>query len=443
MSLYAGAESIVRKLNEAGFTTYFAGGSVRDQLLDRKSKDIDIATSATPEEVQSLFPRTTDLQGKVFGVIRVIENDLVYEVATFRKDGAYQDGRRPTEVEFSNPEEDANRRDFTINGLFYDPVEKKVIDFVGGQDDLKTKTLRAIGDPEARFREDHLRLYRAIRFAAEFDFEIEELTWKKICDLSHLGGDLAPERVRDEMIKSLTGSNPLRAFDLLDRSGLFAPWIPEIAEMKGVEQPPQFHPEGDVFVHVRMMVGMLNNPDPVLALSVLLHDISKPETYSVDPDGRIRFTGHETKGARKSEDILRRLKCSNELIESVSACVANHMAFKDVPDMRVSTLKRFMARPWIETELELHRIDCTCSHGDLEIYDFLLEKIEEFSNQEIKPDPFVNGRDLISMGMKPGQEIGKVLTQLYDEQLEGKFLSRDIALQRANSLVQATYGPAA
>jgi tRNA nucleotidyltransferase/poly(A) polymerase len=327
-------------------------------------------------------------------------------------------------VEYSSPEEDAQRRDFTINGLFYDPEKDELIDFVGGRRDLDKRLLRAIGDPGARFREDHLRLYRAVRFAAEFEFEIEARTWEQMKALSHLGKELAPERVRDELMRAFGGSHPQRAFDLLDESGLLRHWIPEVEEMKGVEQPPEFHPEGDVYTHVRMMLGELDNADPILAFSVLLHDIAKPDTYQVDPTGRIRFTAHESVGARKAETILKRLRCSNHFIEAVTACIANHMAFKDVPDMRVSTLKRFLSRPWIDHELDLHRIDCGCSHGDLSIYDLLLKKREEFSREEIKPAPLVKGGDLIEFGMPAGPKMGELLNQLYDEQLEGKFPDR-------------------
>jgi len=439
-ALDAGAEKIVRTLRHAGFTAYYAGGSVRDRLLQRPAKDIDIATNARPEQTQRLFPRVTDLQGKIFGVLRVLIDDQVYEVATFRKDGEYHDGRRPDSVEFSTPEADAHRRDFTINGLFYDPIDKRIIDYVGGQDDLQAGLIRAIGSPEARFREDQLRLFRAIRFAAEFNFQIDDPTWTEIQRLSDLSRSIAPERVRDELIRTFTGSHPQRGFDLLASSGLFAVWIPEILEMKGVEQPPQFHPEGDVYTHVRMMMGMLQNPDPVLALSTLLHDISKPETYQVDPTGRIRFTGHESLGARKAESILRRLRCSNDLIEAVSAVIANHMSFKDVPEMRVATLKRFLARSYIDKELEMHRIDCSCSHNDLSIYHALLTKQKEFSQEEIKPAPLINGRDLIALGMPPGPQIGTLLNQIYDEQLEGRYPDRDAALTRARTLVHALQG---
>lgn len=431
------ATAIVRRLQKAGHTAYFAGGCVRDELLGRTPKDYDIATSATPDQVQELFDRVTDLQGKSFGVLRVMKGDQAFEVATFRNDGTYSDGRRPESVTFAGPEDDARRRDFTVNGLFLDPVAGKIIDFVGGQADLKAGLLRAIGDPEQRFREDHLRLYRAARFAAHLGFEIDPATWEAVCRLAPLGRDLAPERVRDELIRCFTGPHPQRAFDLLVGSGLMGMWIPEIEAMKGVEQPPQFHPEGDVYTHVRMMIGMLKDADLVLAFSVLLHDISKPETYAVDHTGRIRFNEHETRGARKAEAILRRLRFSNEQIEAVCACIANHMAFKDVPHMRVSTLKRFLARPTMPVEIELHRIDCTSSHNDLEIYDLVKQKLEEFSHEPLKPDPLVNGKDLQSLGMAPGPGMGQVLHQLMDEQLEGKFPDKETALRRAKALLSS------
>ncbi len=434
--LAVAAGELVDKLTRAGHEAYFAGGCVRDALLGRPEKDIDVATAATPEQVQNILPRVSDLQGKSFGVLRVLDHDRVFEVATFRKDGSYKDGRRPDSVTFTNASEDAQRRDFTINGLFYDPLKSHVIDYVGGRKDLAARLVRCIGRAEDRFSEDHLRLFRAIRFASELDFEIEQETWKALCALSEQARSLAPERVRDEIIKSIAGSHPLKAFDLLDRCGLFRVWIPEIEKMKGVEQPPQFHPEGDVFTHVRMMIGQLKNPDPILALSVLLHDIAKPDTYTVDKNGRIRFNGHESVGAAKAENILQRLRFSNDTIEAVKACVVNHMAFKDAPQMRLSTLKRFLARPWFDIELELHRIDCLSSHALLDIYKFLCEQREKFSKEEIKPKPLVNGNDLLKLGVRPGKELGRLLTQLMDEQLEGKFTTREDGLARAAVLAK-------
>jgi len=434
-ALVQSATALAAQLTAAGHSAYFAGGCVRDALLGRPEKDIDIATSATPDQVQAVLPRVTDLQGKTFGVVRVAHHDHVFEIATFRKDGDYKDGRRPDSVTYTDAAEDAFRRDFTINGLFYDPRSHQVIDYVQGRPDLEKRILRCIGRPQDRFREDQLRLFRAVRFAAELDFTIESSTWQALCEMAATSRHLAPERVRDELVKCLTGSHPLKAFDLLDASGLFLACIPEVEAMKGVAQPPQFHPEGDVFTHVRLMIGHLQSPGLILALSVLLHDIAKPDTYSVDPDGRIRFNGHETLGAAKAEKILQRLRFSNEIIDGVKACIANHMAFKDVPHMRVSTLKKFMARPHFDTELELHRIDCTCSHGLLDIHALLLEKLASYSREEIKPKPLVNGNDLQKLGLPPGKKLGALLGRLYDEQLEGKLAGYEEALARARELV--------
>lgn len=431
----AAAEAIVLRLQQAGHTAYLAGGCVRDLLLGRTPKDYDVATSARPDQVQALFPRVTDIHGKTFGVVRVLEGDSGCEVATFRNDSTTSDGRRPDAVTFSTPEEDAQRRDFTVNGLFLNPADGTVIDFVGGRADLEARVLRAIGDPAARFREDHLRLFRAVRFAAELGFQLDPPTWEAVKALAPLGARLAPERVRDELIRCFTGPDPGRALDLLEESGLLQLWIPEFERQKGVEQPPQFHPEGDVHTHVRLMVGMLKHADPILAFSVLLHDIAKPDTYAVDSTGRIRFNGHEALGARMAETILRRLRFSNEQIEAISACIANHMAFKDVPHMRVSTLKRFLARPTMPTEIELHRIDCLGCHADLEIYDLIQQKLKEFADTPLQPDPLVTGHDLIALGMRPGREMGRVLHQLMDEQLEGKLTDKPSALRRARAVL--------
>ena len=434
--LTASAVAIVRTLTAKGHSAYFAGGCVRDALLGRGCKDIDIATDATPDQVQKILPRVTDLQGKSFGVVRVMQSDHVFEIATFRKDGAYQDGRRPDTVTFTTAEEDAQRRDFTVNGLFYDPLTATVIDYVQGRADLENKILRCIGKPETRFTEDYLRMFRAVRFAAELGFQIEPETWRTLTAMSQKTSSLAPERVRYELIKSLCSSNPLQAFDLLDQSGLFFIWLPEIDLMKGVEQPPQFHPEGDVFVHTRLMIsGLAPHPDLILAFSVLLHDIAKPDTYMVDETGRIRFNGHEAVGAAKAEKILRRLRFSNEQIEAIKMCVAGHMMFKDAPNMRLSTLKRFLARPYFAQELELHHLDCSGSHGKLDIYEFLKEKHATLSQEEVKPKPLITGNDLIQLGLQPGKKIGALLTLIMDEQLEGKFTTREEALQRAKELV--------
>ena len=436
MIRHPAAEKIVQMLTQAGHVAVYAGGCVRDALLQRPYPDVDIATSATPDQVQSLFPKASDPQGKAFGVIRLRIDEHVFEIATFRVDGPYLDGRRPSSITFTTAEEDAKRRDFTINGMFFNPLQNQLLDYVAGQADLSAKTIRAIGDPVSRFTEDRLRLFRAIRFAVQLGFEMEPATWRALIQLSPSSNVIAPERVRDELIKIFTSLDPARGFDLLHQSGLLAVWIPELLEMRGCAQSPEHHPEGDVWVHTRLLLTHMRNPSPVLALSALLHDIGKPRTSKTDPDGRIRFFGHEGVGARMAEEILRRLRFSNDEVAAITACIANHMAFKDAPNMRVSTLKRLLARPTFLEELELHRIDCSSCHGQLDIHAFLTAKMTEFSQEEIKPKPLLTGNDLQQLGIKPGPSMGKVLHQLMDEQLEGKFTDRDGALARARELVQ-------
>jgi poly(A) polymerase len=408
---------------------------VRDALLERAYPDVDIATSATPDQVQALFPRASDPQGKAFGVIRLRMDEHVFEIATFRVDGPYLDGRRPSSVTFTTAEEDARRRDFTVNGMFFDPLKNEVLDYVQGRTDLTAKTIRAIGDPVARFTEDRLRLFRALRFAVQLGFEIEPSTWKALVSLAPDSKVISPERVRDELVKVFISPNPARGLDLMYDSGLLAVWIPELLEMRGCAQSPEHHPEGDVWVHTRLLLTHLKNPSPVLAFSALLHDVGKPRTSKTEPNGRIRFFGHEGVGARMAEEILRRLRFSNDDIGAITACIANHMAFKDAPHMRVSTLKRMLARPTFSEELELHRIDCSSSHGQLDIHAFLQDKLSEFSQEEIKPKPLVTGHDLQELGAKPGPAMGKILHQLMDEQLEGKITDRTGALTRAKELL--------
>ena len=436
MIRHPAAEKIVQILTQAGHVAVYAGGCVRDALLQRPYPDVDIATSATPDQVQSLFPKASDPQGKAFGVIRLRIDEHVFEIATFRVDGPYLDGRRPSSITFTTAEEDAKRRDFTINGMFFNPLQNQLLDYVAGQADLSAKIIRAIGDPVSRFTEDRLRLFRAIRFAVQLGFEMEPATWKALIQLSPSSNVISPERVRDELIKIFTSPDPARGFDLLHQSGLLAVWIPELLEMRGCAQSPEHHPEGDVWVHTRLLLTHMRNPSPVLALSALLHDIGKPRTSKTDPDGRIRFFGHEGVGARMAEEILRRLRFPNDEINAITACIANHMAFKDAPNMRVSTLKRLLARPTFLEELELHRIDCSSCHGQLDIHAFLTAKMTEFSQEEIKPKPLLTGNDLQQLGIKPGPSMGKILHQLMDEQLEGKFTDRDGALARARELVQ-------
>jgi poly(A) polymerase len=428
MLMESTARSIAQRLRERGHTAYFAGGCVRDLLRGEVPKDFDIATDATPEVVQKIFARTYAV-GAHFGVIVVLENELQFEVATFRSDGAYLDGRRPVEVHFASAEEDAARRDFTINGMFFDPKKDEVIDFVGGRADLERKLIRAIGEPAHRFAEDRLRMLRAVRFATVLEFEIDPATWEAIGASADAIMQISAERIREELVKIFLSPNRVRGWDLLDRSGLMKNILPELEAMKGCEQPPQFHPEGDVFKHTRIMLELL--PATVslpLVLSVLFHDIGKPPTATVDEEGRIRFNGHDRIGAEMTEQIMERLRFSRAEIDATVEAVRQHMVFKDVPNMRVAKLKRFMARPTFEDELELHRVDCASSHGMLDNYEFLLAKKEEFSKEPIIPPPLVRGDDLIAMGLKPGPKFGEILEAVETRQLEGMLKNRDEAL---------------
>ena len=427
---YHVAASIVQKLHEHGYVAYFAGGCIRDALQDIPPKDIDIATSASPGQVQALFQRTIPV-GIQFGVVRVLVSDLEFEVASFRSDGVYLDGRRPSEIRFSTPEQDALRRDFTINGMFYDPLNDRVIDYVNGREDLSGKLIRAIGQPSERFAEDRLRMLRAIRFATTLAFEIESRTWSAVKADAQAITVVSPERIRDELLKILVSPHRLRGFDLLDMSGLLAEILPELAALKGCEQPEQFHPEGDVFVHTRLMLSMLApNASAAEVLAVLLHDIGKPPTRSFDPaDQRIRFNGHDRVGAEMADAVMTRLRFPRHEIDLVVDVVRNHMVFKDVQQMRPARLRRFMARPHFGIELELHRVDCAGSHGDLENYHFLVRKASEFAQEPLIPTPLVRGDDLISMGLQPGPRIGELLEAVQTAQLEGEVTTRAQALE--------------
>ncbi|MEM9479600.1 MAG: CCA tRNA nucleotidyltransferase [Verrucomicrobiota bacterium] len=424
------AINIVRKLQEEGHKAYFAGGCVRDELRGEEPKDYDVATSARPEEVEALFPDSRAV-GAHFGVILVHENGFDFEIATFRSDGTYLDGRRPDSVTFSSPEEDAQRRDFTINGLFHDPIAGETIDFIGGKADLEERVIRAIGNPAERFEEDHLRLLRAVRFAARFEFEIAPDTWTAVQGNAAKIEKISPERIRDEFSQIFLHPSRVRGFDLLVESGLMKEIVPEILDLQGCEQPPQFHPEGDVFVHTRLMLSLL--PEEVtlpLVLSVLFHDIGKPATFSFDEEAdRIRFNGHEKVGAEMTTKILRRMKYSNAVIDDTVEMVANHMVFKDVQKMRTSRLKRFMARDTFEDEMELHRVDCLGSWGGLDNYDFLHAKADEFANEPLIPPPLLTGRDLLDLGWTSGPEMGKALKSVQTQQLEGTLTSREEALE--------------
>jgi len=424
------AKSIVRRLREGGREAYYAGGCVRDMLRGVEAKDYDIATSARPEQVQRIFPRNVAV-GAHFGVICVLEAGRQFEVATFRSDGAYIDGRHPEAVTFSSAREDAERRDFTVNGMFYDPLADQVIDYVGGRVDLERRVLRAIGDAASRFREDRLRMLRAIRFATVLGFEIEPGTWEALRTHAAEIHDVSAERIREELVKIFLNPNRVRGLDLLDESGLLAQVIPEMMALKGCEQPPQFHPEGDVWVHTRLMMGLLPEEVSVpLAFSVLLHDIGKPPTFSLDPaEGRIRFNAHDKVGAGMTRAIMERMRFSREEIEATVEAVDQHMVFKDVQQMRVARLKRFMARPGFETEMELHRVDCQSSHAMLDNYEFLRGKQEEFANEPLIPPPLIKGDDLIALGWKPGPKFKEVLDAVQTRQLEGTLKTREEALE--------------
>jgi poly(A) polymerase len=423
------ARTIAHRLRERGHIAYFAGGCVRDLLRGEVPKDFDIATDARPEIVQKLFPRTYAV-GAHFGVIVVLENEFQFEVATFRSDGVYLDGRRPVEVHFATAEEDAARRDFTINGMFFDPEKNEVIDFVGGRADLKRKLIRAIGDPAQRFAEDRLRMLRAVRFATTLGFEIDPATGEAVVAHAASIKEISAERIREELVRIFQSPNRARGWDLLDTSGLMRAILPELEAMKGCEQPPQFHPEGDVFKHTRIMLEMLPVEASLpLVFSVLFHDVGKPPTSMVDEEGRIRFNGHDRIGAEMTEAIMARLRFSRVEIDATVEAVRQHMVFKDVPNMRVAKLKRFMARPTFEDELELHRVDCASSHAMVDIYEFLLKKKAEFANEPIIPPPLVTGDDLIGMGLKPGPKFGEILEAVETRQLEGMLKDRAEALE--------------
>jgi poly(A) polymerase len=424
------ANSICETLRGSGHEALLVGGCVRDILLGREPADYDVATDATPDEVMALFPGSLAV-GAQFGVIIVHRDGINVEVATFRADVGYSDGRHPDAVVFARtPKEDVQRRDFTINGLLMRHDTGEVLDYVGGQADLRAGLIRAIGEPERRFREDKLRLLRAVRFAARFGFSIEETTFAAIRRHVREIGQVSAERVRDELTKLLTEGAARRGFELLDETGLLAEVLPEVAAMKGVEQPPQFHPEGDVWIHTRLMIEKLPaGASPTLAWGVLLHDVGKPATFkSAEETGdRIRFDGHVDVGVRMAEAITRRLRFSNEDAEQIAALVANHMRFKDVEQMRGSTLKRFIRLPRFDEHLELHRLDCLSSHRRLESYAFVTRTLADTPIEEIRPTRLLTGDDLLEMGYKPGPLFREILSAVEDAQLEGELKTKEEA----------------
>ena len=429
------AISIVRSLQGAGYQAYFVGGCVRDMILGREPADYDVATDATPDQVMRIFPETYAVGAK-FGVVLVPasshnanENEVV-EVATFRSDIGYSDGRHPDQVRYSkDPREDVERRDFTINGLLLNPINQEVLDLVRGRKDLESGIIRAIGEPERRFAEDKLRMLRAVRFAARFGYTIESATFAAVQKLAPQIHQVSRERVRDELTKMLAEGHARNAFLLLDQTGLLREVLPEISAMKGVEQPPQFHPEGDVFVHTLLLLDKLPQPcPPTLAWGALLHDVGKPATFRIAPD-RIRFDGHVDVGVKMAEEICRRLRFSNDDAEQIIALIGNHMRFAHAQQMKESTLKKFMRTPRFQEHLELHRMDCLASHGDLTSFNFMREKMAATPVEVMRPAPLITGDDLIDAGYSPGPQFKEILAAIEDGQLEGRLRDRDAAME--------------
>lgn len=420
--LFESAKSIVGCLRASGYKAFFVGGGVRDTVMEIEPKEYDITTSAKPEEIMRIFPNTVPI-GASFGVILVIHGEFKFEVATLRRDESYSDGRHPDRVTYSADErEDVERRDFTINGMLYDPAEETALDYVGGMEDIKKRVIRTIGNPYERLNEDKLRMIRALRFAARFGYELEKETLEAIERLAPLIVQVSPERIRDEIIKIITQKNPGHGLALLREAGLLQHTLPEIDRMHGVPQPPEFHPEGDVFTHTCLVLDILfqktkREISPELAAGALLHDVGKPDTLTVED--RIRFNGHDRVGAEMAKKICRRLKFSNKQIETIFSLVREHLKFKDVFNMKESTLKRFIGMPRFEDHLDLHLADCLGSHGSTEAYDFVMKKFEEFEEEEIKPKPVLNGHDLIEMGYAPGPIFSQILDSIEEAQLEG------------------------
>lgn len=420
------ATQIVQRLRGAGFAAYFVGGCVRDIVMEREPKDFDVATSALPTQVIEMFPGSLTV-GAQFGVVIVPCEKGNVEVATFRSDGVYADGRHPVHVEYAkSAEEDVRRRDFTINGMLFDPIESKVLDYVGGQADIRRRRVRTIGDPQKRFSEDRLRMLRAVRFAARFSFELDSGTAEAIRNLASEIRMVSAERIRDEILKILTEGHARRGFELLDSTDLLKQVLPEIKAMQGVEQPPEFHPEGDVWKHTLMMLDGLKMPTPTLALGVLLHDVGKPRTFTVRE--RIRFDNHVEVGAKMAEDICRRLRLSTHETERVVELVRHHLRFKDLPQMKRSTKIRFLRMDGFPEHLELHRLDCTASHGKLDNYNLALEILGQIPEKEIRPPRLITGEDLIRDGYTPGPLFKQILQAVEDAQLEGQIRTPKDAL---------------
>jgi poly(A) polymerase len=458
------ATAVVKRLADAGYRAVFAGGCVRDMLLGVPPQDYDVATSATPEQIMALFPRNVPV-GAAFGVICVLgegEDPIQVEVATFRGETSYSDGRHPDEVRFTDEVEDVKRRDFTVNGLLFDPLKNEVLDYVRGRRDLEQRVIRAIGDPARRFQEDHLRMLRAVRFASTLCFEIDGLTLSAIKDSAAQivpsswqeggKGGVSAERIRDELSSMLSGPDPRRACELLKKTRLLKHILPEVDAMEGVPQPKEFHPEGDVWTHTMLMLDLLANaadhpsptpphsspvtrhPSPLtLAWAVLLHDVGKPPT--IEHADRIRFNEHERVGAELAEKIMARLKYSNEETDRVVELVRQHMVFKDADKMRPATLKRFLRQPHFSEHLELNRLDCLSSHGCLDAYEFCAAQLRKQSAETLRPPPLLTGKDLIALGLKPGPQFKAILSDVEDKQLEGTLKNHDEALRYVREML--------
>ena len=433
-SLKAGALGLARCLAKAGFQAFWVGGCVRDARLGQAPTDYDIATDATPDEIEHLFRKTIPV-GKQFGVIMVLEAGHEYQVATFRAEGDYADGRRPGSVRFTDAREDALRRDFTINGLFYDPLADELHDWVGGQADLEARRIRTIGDPAERFGEDRLRLLRAVRFAVQLGFEIEPATFAVVQQHAAAIREVSAERIRDELLKLFRPPHAAHGLDLLHESRLLPEVLPELAATIGCEQPPEYHPEGDVFTHIRLMLSHLPaDAGTTLIWSVLMHDIAKPATLRRD-GGRIRFLGHEKVGATMALEIMNRLRFPKAESVAVKTCVRHHMQLKDAQQMRPATLRKLFLRPTFPVELALHRLDSLASSGKLDNFEFLEAKLGEFQDQPELQKPLVDGGDLIALGQLPGAELGRLLSDIRDRQLAGELTTREKALAWAREVL--------
>ena len=436
--IYINAVKIIEILSGAGFESYIVGGAVRDLLIEKNPKEYDICTSATPNEINKIF-KNSKLVGQSFGVSIVLQDKYAFEIATFREDFDYLDGRHPDKVKYTkNVEHDVKRRDFTVNGLLFDPIANKIIDYCDGLLDLKNKIIRTIGDPFERFSEDYLRILRAIRFSNQLNFEIEKKTSIAMDELSHKVVNISIERVRDEISKILLSLSPARGIKLLDKYHILNTFIPEILEMKNIQQPPDFHPEGDVFVHTCLVLDKLSESTSENSIEVvygaLFHDIGKPDTYH--KTDRIRFNRHEYVGANKAEKICKRLKFSNKQTELIVSLVKEHMKFGNIKNMKKSTFKKFVSMENFNDHLKLHKADCLGSHGDLSLYDFTLQKLDQLNNEPILPKPLLNGNDLIDLGIKPGPIYKSILSKIFDDQLEGNIKSRDEALIKLKEVIK-------